>query len=302
MNRSHGCPPYDPAVRSPTLPPDRRSSPSPQVKSSRRRAVQAAAQPATGADLLAAVNWHHDVGMLVRALDAPGFLERLVQLLGGHVSVANWVCIRYDLQAQPVPLAGSDGPPEAAQRFQDYLRRAYLIDPFYMAVRDAPELARQGLVTLSEVAPDQFTSTAYYQEYFRLNVLADEVQFLVAEGPGRWLSLSLGNSKRFTPTELGTLRIVAPWVLALVARRGAGDGGVDRVELAGAKLREQAPELTTREREVMHLMLGGNSAKLIARRLGISDETVKVHRRHIYAKYKVSTQSQLFSIFLARES
>lgn len=40
---------------------------------------------------------------------------------------------------------------------------------------------------------------------------------------------------------------------------------------------------------------------VLPRRLGISDETIKVHRRHIYAKFKVSTQSQLFSMFLARE-
>jgi len=117
-----------------------------------------------------------------------------------------------------------------------------------------------------------------------------------------WLSLSLGNAQRFTPTELGTLRLVSPWVRALVARRGASDRTEARAETSPAKLRAKAPDLTAREREVMHLMLSGHSAKLIARRLGISDETVKVHRRHIYAKFDVSTQSQLFSIFLARET
>lgn len=245
---------------------------------------------------------------MIRSLDDPGFWDRLVRMLGEHVPVANWVCIRYDLQALPIVLAVSDGPGDAVQRleaehrFHDYLRRAYLLDPFYIAVRDTQELAQQGCVTLGEVAPDKFTSTVYYQEYFRLNVMADEIQFLVAEGAGRWLSLSLGSAQRFTPAELGTLRLVSPWVQALIARRGAAECAEGGVDVARPKLPDKTPELTTREREVMHLMLSGHSAKLIARRLGISDETVKVHRRHIYGKFKVSTQSQLFSIFLARES
>lgn len=249
-----------------------------------------------------AINWHHDIGALIRLLDDPGFWTRLIRVLGEQLPISNWVCMRYALEAPPLVLARSEGPPESEQRFEDYLRRAYLIDPFYLVVRETPELAQQGFATLDEVAPDKFASTAYFQEYFRLNVLADEVQYLVPEGPGRWLSLSLGNARRYTPAELGLLRLVAPWLRALLARRGASDRVGEPADGARAPGREGAPELTAREREVMHLMLSGHSAKLIARRLGISDETVKVHRRHIYAKFKVSTQSQLFSIFLAREA
>ncbi|RVD78779.1 hypothetical protein A9HBioS_1282 [Pseudomonas koreensis] len=31
--------------------------------------------------------------------------------------------------------------------------------------------------SLSEVAPEHFELTEYYQRYFRLNVVADEIQF-----------------------------------------------------------------------------------------------------------------------------
>jgi DNA-binding CsgD family transcriptional regulator len=46
--------------------------------------------------------------------------------------------------------------------------------------------------------------------------------------------------------------------------------------------------------------LRGNSSKAIAKRLSISQETVKVHRRNLYAKLGVSSQSELFSLFLQR--
>ena len=36
----------------------------------------------------------------------------------------------------------------------------------------------------------------------------------------------------------------------------------------------------------------------MARVLGISPETVKIHRRNLYSKTNVNTQSELFSVFL----
>jgi DNA-binding NarL/FixJ family response regulator len=44
------------------------------------------------------------------------------------------------------------------------------------------------------------------------------------------------------------------------------------------------PTLTSREIEILHLVSGGNSNKLIARTLTLSEETVKSHVRNIIAK------------------
>ena len=52
-------------------------------------------------------------------------------------------------------------------------------------------------------------------------------------------------------------------------------------------------ELTTREREVMDLLLRGQTNKLIARNLDISPRTVEVHRQHILQKYDVKSVTQL---------
>lgn len=45
-------------------------------------------------------------------------------------------------------------------------------------------------------------------------------------------------------------------------------------------------------------MLSGHSSKGIADRLAISVDTVKTHRRHIYSKLNIKTQSELFASFL----
>ncbi len=59
-------------------------------------------------------------------------------------------------------------------------------------------------------------------------------------------------------------------------------------------------DLTRREAEIAEAMLAGHSSKSMARLLAISAETVKVHRRNLYAKLGIASQAELFSMFLAR--
>ncbi|MCZ6526310.1 MAG: response regulator [Gammaproteobacteria bacterium] len=58
-------------------------------------------------------------------------------------------------------------------------------------------------------------------------------------------------------------------------------------------LEQHRAELTTREREVMDLLLQGNTNNLIGESLGISPRTVEVHRQHILQKYNVKSVTQL---------
>ena len=58
-------------------------------------------------------------------------------------------------------------------------------------------------------------------------------------------------------------------------------------------LNQHSAELTTREHEVMDLLMQGNTNKLIAKTLGISPRTVEVHRQHILQKYQVKSVTQL---------
>jgi DNA-binding NarL/FixJ family response regulator len=51
-------------------------------------------------------------------------------------------------------------------------------------------------------------------------------------------------------------------------------------------------QLTTRQREVVYFLRQGNSNKLIARRLGMAETTVKVHVRQIMRKLGASNRTQ----------
>ena len=53
--------------------------------------------------------------------------------------------------------------------------------------------------------------------------------------------------------------------------------------------------LTTREKEVLTMIVSGESTENIAIKLFISPETVRNHFRHIYEKLQVHTRSQAIS-------
>ena len=58
--------------------------------------------------------------------------------------------------------------------------------------------------------------------------------------------------------------------------------------------------ITPRETQVVAQVLEGHSSDSIAKNLGISVGTVRIHRRNIYAKLQISSQQELFSIFFKR--
>jgi len=60
-----------------------------------------------------------------------------------------------------------------------------------------------------------------------------------------------------------------------------------------AQIRDRYETLTAREREVIALIVKGRLNKQVAAELGISEITVKVHRRHIMEKMKVRSLADL---------
>jgi len=56
--------------------------------------------------------------------------------------------------------------------------------------------------------------------------------------------------------------------------------------------------LTAREREITQMLLRGHSAKSVARELRIAPGTVMVHKRNLFTKLGITSQNELFSLFI----
>ncbi|MBI0330096.1 helix-turn-helix transcriptional regulator [Burkholderia plantarii] len=267
--------------------------------------------------------FHHHVATLIDAIDSADFWTRLARVLQRFAPFDNWVGLLFARDRAPLVCAESPTPDGTVdQMFQSYLGALYQLDPFYIAACERPA---SGLVTLESVAPDNFRMTDYYQRYFKRNIIGDEVQFNHAIDAGHTLIFSLGATRRYGERDLATFALVAPWVIALMRQRlpyetftggtaqGAAAGPVEAVDAAAAvAARDEAgyvehfdrvvqqrghTPLTAREVEVVRLGLSGFSTRAIAERLTISFETVRAHKKHIYAKLGVSSQSELFALF-----
>ena len=68
---------------------------------------------------------------------------------------------------------------------------------------------------------------------------------------------------------------------------------------AMASLRSHFEGLTGREREIMELVVSGDSSKIIGKKLGISSRTVDIHRSNIMKKLNIHNIAELVQIRLA---
>lgn len=80
----------------------------------------------------------------------------------------------------------------------------------------------------------------------------------------------------------------------LAAIRTVARGGQSLPPAIAQRLRNRLaePEITPREREILALVAQGNSNKVIAAGLGISEDTVKQHVSRILTKLKVNDRAQ----------
>lgn len=248
------------------------------------------------------VGMHAGLGRTVSQVGTGRFWKQLVLLLHQCLPFDNALAIFYPLDGPPQALEEYDAQPSSKPASMlVYLNGLYLIDPFFQACREG---YASGVYRLEEVAPDHFRQSEYFLNYFHENVLEDEAQFILQLPGSGTLSLSLGMQRLFTSDETGLMTILSAWVLPLMQqhwqqttqRAPAPDAMASQIRDALSHF--GCGVLSERELEIARLVLRGFSSKAMAERLNISPDTVKVHRRHLYAKLDISSQPELFSLFI----
>lgn len=227
----------------------------------------------------------------------PGCLRRVLALCCGFDSL---VVTRYTGTASPEALFHDLDDVQAAITIAFYATGPYLLDPFYQACRNR---VAAGAYRLGDLASPAFFRSEYFRKFYRNTRIADEIGLLIPDGGERWLVLSLARRLRrdpFSAEDAAALGAVLPLVRAAALRQwglqeaaGTASSAMvaeDRLALFGSDV------LSSRESEVVQLILRGHSTPTAATTLGISPGTVKVHRRHAYAKLNVASQAELFSL------
>jgi DNA-binding CsgD family transcriptional regulator len=181
-----------------------------------------------------------------------------------------------------------------------YLAGAFVLDPFYDAVRRD---GTQRMIVMRDIAPDDFRQTEYFRLHYATTEIIDEIGFVMRLDSDFLAVLSLsrtGDAPLFSNADLDQLRAACPVICAFGERhwRHVPSLSLD-IKNAAPAARIEHPLLTRRELEIVTLILKGHSNLSLAAVLGLSMNTVKVHRRQIYAKLNISSQAELFRVFMA---
>lgn len=235
-------------------------------------------------------------------LDEPRSAETLGKGVREFVAADDVSLIRYHESGAPTIECTFPLKRRGATALDRYVKGPFLLDPFYCA---AAIENRFGVFRLSTLAPNGFKESEYFRTWYHECGFSDECGLLIPLESG-FVNLALGmtdGSSKISKRQFDQLDTIAPAIEALVCKHWR-DTPMAPAETA---LRERlhsalgafgSSVLTRREQQVTELVLLGHSTRLVAEKLGISAETVKLHRKDAYAKLDISSQAELFYLFV----
>ena len=238
----------------------------------------------------------------VNAIGTPEFPQLISQFCGLLCQSDNvYLTVLFDGQA-PVALYGDHRKVSQRVLLDLYLEAAYLLDPFVLQFHK--KLGDQ-VLSLDEIAPDNFKHSEYFAKFFSDMGLADECGMILHFDATTALFFSMGIEKAGVSANPERLKKAFPIVASLSRRHwtNLSPDNTDGSGRIGAHLQAAfeafgTSVLSPREGEIVRMILKGHSSKAIARAFDNSPETIKVHRKRIYTKLDVASQGELLSVFL----
>ena len=144
----------------------------------------------------------------------------------------------------------------------------------------------RSIVTVADFySARQWHSTGMYHDFYRKLGIEHEIQLCLPEtseqtpGPGRTVRLTLyrGPGPDFSERDRAVLALLRPHL--------------HQAYLDAERRRRGTPELTGRQWELLRLVAAGHTNAQIARRLGVSEGTVRIHLQNIYGRLQVSNRT-----------
>lgn len=246
------------------------------------------------------------LGEVVRRLNQPGLESALLEFFRRCVAPDDLLILAYRDSCLPQLLFRQADEPEVFARMETvYVSGAYLLDPYHeLHMNRAPA----GLYRMSDVAPDAFHRSRYYLDYYQQTTILDELTFIAYPVAGVSLHICLGRDRSsgrpFTTREVETCERLAPIVVALAELHWSqlpieSQPAQDISSQLIRTLQEtHSIRVSPRQAEVALLILRGHSTASIALRLGLSAQTVKVFRKQLYSRCRISSQAELFALLL----
>jgi DNA-binding CsgD family transcriptional regulator len=247
-------------------------------------------------------NYSQQLATLLPTVATPELPEHLILLFKALVPVSDATIVHYPNTALPV-IEYFEPREDGSSHLDLFERAAFLLDPYYQAATSQ----KFGFFQLSDLTSEGFKQSEYYNTFYQHSDYEDECGYLVETGGDGFVNISLARARDdspFKPEHLELLADIEPVINKLCKQHWQDLGQEDAAEknlrgqLHAALEAFGSSLLTDREAQVINLVLHGHSTKTVAIMLNISMETVKLHRKHAYAKLKIGSQAELFYLFL----
>jgi len=251
-----------------------------------------------------AASGQKDLAALIDHIRLRSFPHALAEYLHSLCRFDTLLMVTFKKSFKPIILYPTD-PAEQSQTLHTYVNKAFILDPLFNAIQSAeiPAVSR-----LIEIAPDSFETSEYYQSCYKNFDLVDEINLVIELDNSVTCAISLGRKSSLgtiTRAELNRLQEIYPVINSLVRQFWISQSQeYVQYEKSDSAMKQALSSfgsgvLTRREQEISGLILQGHSSKAIANMLNISLGTVKVHRKNIHTRLNTSTQSEIFTLFLA---
>lgn len=256
------------------------------------------------------LTWTHFAalaGEVVRHIDQADCLSTLRHALLQVADFDNFIVVHYQEKCAAELVESNLDLGELRAQMTPYFNGVHVLDPFYIA----GSTGRRGLLTMHEVAPEGFSESEYFRIYYQTVDVVDDARFVIDVAPAQVIQIYMEREPPrggYVLQEIERLRAIEPFVRSCVQKHwgwrnmSASVRSEDRTPL-GQGLRSVIANLgngvlTAREVDIVDLAIKGHSSKSIAHLLTISEGTVINHKRNLYAKLGINSQSQLFHMFL----
>jgi DNA-binding CsgD family transcriptional regulator len=254
--------------------------------------------------------WNQRIGDLLNNLFCPHLPNRMRKAAEELVPFEHMMIFGYRKRGRPLDLYNPGDTDYRKVIVQHYVAGSYLLDPFYHTYLAGFE---DRIYSLVEVKPAGFDHSEYNITHYDWTGIYDEVVFFVELDNELTSAVSFTRGQswdKFNQSEIEKLNSAIPVLSGTIRHHW---NGADHPETPPGDLRSLVSLndhiqhafkvfgksiLTKRETEIMSLIIRGLSTNAMSDRLGISAGTVKIHRKNAYRKLNISSQNELFSIFL----
>lgn len=249
------------------------------------------------------MDWNKSLANMINHLRMPSWPAVLIESLEQLAHFDTCLVATYKRQYKPI-IVHTSYELDSQIHIRNFIDKGYLLDPLYNAIEQG---VPSGIYRLRDLAPDSFEQTEQFMICYSNFDLNDEIIYLARLDEEVSFTVSLGRTSKLggiSRAELNRLKAVQPVIQAMCQQfwqaqsaqfvhSEQSQGSLEHaINTFGSNI------LTPREKQITGLVLQGYSSKAVALQLEISVGTIKVHRKSIYLKLGISSQSELFSLFI----